>query len=191
MADLPPSTMHALDYEDAVERFHGPLYRFALSLARNEDDACDLVQQTFVVLLTKGHQLRDPSKLKTWLFTTLFREFTASRRRSYRFSRQSFEDENQEWQAVAPTVVDQLDAKNVLNALHQVDEVFRAPLSLFYLEDHSYKEIAEILGVPIGTVMSRIARGKKQIRSALALESAEQASKIVRFSPSEKRGNYG
>ena len=191
MAELSPSAMLPLDYEDAVERFYVPLYRFALSLARNEDDACDLVQQTFVVLLTKGHQLRDPSKLKTWLFTTIFREFTASRRRSFRFSRQPLDEGSAEGPSIPPSVFDALDAKNVLNALHQVDEVFRAPLSLFYLEDHSYKEIAEILDVPIGTVMSRIARGKKQIRSALALESAEQASKIVRFSPSEERGRYG
>ena len=68
--------------EEIVDRFYPmSLYRFALSLARNEPDACDLTQQTFSVWAAKGHLLRDASKVKSWLFTTLYREFISIRRR--------------------------------------------------------------------------------------------------------------
>ena len=69
------------EFEKLVERLYAPLYQFAFSLTRVEADACDLTQQTFAIWAAKGHQLRDPSKVKTWLFTTLHREFLDSRRR--------------------------------------------------------------------------------------------------------------
>ena len=62
-------------FENVVNTFYQPLYRFALTLAKCESSACDLTQETFRRFATKGHQLRDPSKVKTWLFTTLYREF--------------------------------------------------------------------------------------------------------------------
>ena len=65
----------SLDFENLVAKYYEPLYRFAFSLARDEADACDLVQQTFYIWAAKGHQLRDASKVKTWLFTTLHRGF--------------------------------------------------------------------------------------------------------------------
>src|ERR1017187_4958843 len=73
------------DFETLVELHYGPLYRFAMRLTRTESDACDLVQQTFLTWATKGHQLQDRSKVKSWLFTTLHRAFLESRRRSTRF----------------------------------------------------------------------------------------------------------
>src|ERR1019366_2726317 len=74
-----------VEFESLVTRFYAPLYQFAFSLTRAEADACDLTQQTFTIWATKGHQLRDVSKVKTWLFTTLHREFLESRRRQTRF----------------------------------------------------------------------------------------------------------
>ena len=68
---------------------------------------------------------------------------------------------------ISPSVIDQMDAGTVLEALHQLDELYRAPLALFYLEDISYKEIAAVLEVPMGTVQSRIARGKAQLQQWL------------------------
>ena len=76
--------------------------------------------------------------------------------------------------------VSRIDAASVMTALQTVDETFRAPLTLFYIEDMSYQEIADALEVPIGTVMSRLSRGKAQLRTAL--ETAEApASKVLPF----------
>jgi RNA polymerase sigma-70 factor (ECF subfamily) len=69
--------------------------------------------------------------------------------------------------AIPPTMADQIDAGAVLDSLAKISEAFRAPLALFYLEDYSYKEIAEILDVPVGTVQSRISRGKSQLYKIL------------------------
>src|SRR5216683_5020849 len=80
------------DFEQIVSEHYEPLYRFALSLTHAEADACDLTQQTFYVWATKGHQLRDRSKVKTWLFTTLHRAFLESRRRQTRFPHQSLDE---------------------------------------------------------------------------------------------------
>src|ERR1043166_8931387 len=75
----------SLDFESLVARYYRSLYQFAFGLTRVEADACDLTQQTFYIWATKGHQLRDVTKVKTWLFTTLHREFLESRRRQKRF----------------------------------------------------------------------------------------------------------
>ena len=77
--------MPADDFEQIVSQYYEPLYRFAFSLARNEADACDLTQQTFYIWATKGHQLRDRSKAKSWLFTILHREFLKIRQKAVRF----------------------------------------------------------------------------------------------------------
>src|SRR5437899_5977150 len=77
-----------IDFESLVNRYYQPLYQFAFSLTHREAEAGDLTQQTFLVWATKGHQLRDPSKVKTWLFTTLHREFLKTRRRQSRFPHQ-------------------------------------------------------------------------------------------------------
>ena len=162
--------MAVVDFEEVVERFYAPLYRFALSLARDMHEAGDLTQQTFVIWAEKGHQLRDPSKVKSWLFSTLHREFLGARRRETRFPERDLDAsaEAGELPVIAPSGEASLDGATVLSALRGIDEVFRAPLALFYLQDHSYKEIAEVLEIPIGTVMSRIARGKEALRTRLA-----------------------
>lgn len=160
--------MAALDFEQLVEDFYMPLYRFALSLSRKESDAADLTQQTFLLWAKKGHQLRDESKVKTWLFTSLYREFLGRRRQQERFVEPESSAAAIEAQSVPASVVNQLDADTVHRALLALEEAYRAPLTLFYLQQHSYREIAEILEIPIGTVMSRISRGKEQLRRALA-----------------------
>ena len=161
-----------MEFESLVARYYAPLYQFAFSLTRAEAEACDLTQQTFTVWATKGHQLRDASKVKTWLFTTLHREFLESRRRQTRFPHFELEAAEAELPAVAPAAVSRLDAAQVLDSLAQVDEVFQAPVALFYLQDHSYNEIAEILDVPLGTVKSRLARGIGQLQQLLARDIA-------------------
>lgn len=164
-------------FNQLVDAHYTPLYRFALSLARREADACDLVQQTFFIWAKSGHQLREVGKAKTWLFTTLYREFLRGRRRDLRS--QSIEDLPPAAQDLPAEVVDHarsMDGQQVVEALQEVDEVFRAPLTLFYLQDLSYQEIADALDVPIGTVMSRLSRGKAQLRKILARLSAGNAT---------------
>jgi RNA polymerase sigma-70 factor (ECF subfamily) len=156
-----------VDFEDIVARYYAPLYQFAFSLTRAESDACDLVQQTFCIWAAKGHQLRDASKVKTWLFTTLHREFLGSRRRQTRFPHVELEGASAELPAVPPATVNRLDSAQLLDALARLDEIYQAPVALFYLQDCSYNEIAEILAVPLGTVKSRLARGLTRLHQSL------------------------
>src|SRR5580692_2554955 len=156
-----------VDFENLVTAHYGPLYQFAFSLTRNEAEACDLTQQTFYIWAAKGHQLRDVTKVKTWLFTTLHREFLGSRRRQTRFPHIELDDASADLPVISPASVNQLDSEQLLEALGQLDEVYRAAVVLFYLEDYSYNEIAEILGVPLGTVKSRLARGLQRLHHLL------------------------
>jgi RNA polymerase sigma-70 factor, ECF subfamily len=155
-----------LDFEKLVELHYQSLYRFAFSLSRNENDAADLTQQTFYILAKSGSQVRDPGKVKSWLFTTLHREYLGRRRKMVRFPQMDFEQAEPELPAIAPTI-ESADAPAVLKALGQVDTNFQAAVALFYLEDYSYPEIADILEIPLGTVKSRIARGIMQLQRLL------------------------
>ena len=157
-----------VDFESLVARHYEPMYQFAFSLTRDESDACDLTQQTFCIWAAKGHQLRDVSKVKTWLFTTLHREFLGSRRRQTRFPHIELDQAAAELPVVSPAAVNRLDTAQVLEALARLDEIFRAPVALFYLQDYSYNEISEILAVPLGTVKSRLARGLERLHQLLA-----------------------
>lgn len=163
-----------LDFESLVTQYYQSLYQFAFSLAQNEADACDLTQQVFYIWATKGHQLRDVTKVKTWLFTTLHREFLESRRRQTRFPHIELHEAAPELPNLSPALANQLDSQHVLKALGQIDEIFQPALALFYLEDCSYKEIAAILEIPIGTVKSRLARGIAQLHELLADEAARK-----------------
>ncbi len=155
-----------LDFDKIVDDFYQPLYRFALSLAKQEGDAADLVQQTFALWARRGHQLRDESKVKTWLFTTLRREFLATIRRSARYSDEPLPEDGME-AAFTPAQARQIDAATVMEKLQQLPLEYREPLTLFYLKQTSYAEIAEILDLPIGTVMSRLSRAKSRLRKLL------------------------
>jgi len=161
------------DYEEAVVNFYEGLYAFGYSLTRNEHDASELTQETFYRLLTRGGIIRDASKIKSWLFTTLYRIFLAWERR--RTSLPHFEISTVE-NELAPVTAEQMDVlleDAVRDSLLQLEERYRAPLMLFYLNDHSYEEIARILAVPIGTVMSRLSRGKALLRQRLTRRAIE------------------
>jgi len=156
-----------LDFQVLVDRYYAALYRFALSLTRKESDARDLTQQTFWLWARKGHQLHDPAKVKSWLFTTLHREFLQAQRRSTRFPHHELEEVPDEIPNVPSTLVNELDGSIILECLDRIDPIFKAPVALFYLEDHSYQEIANVLGIPLGTVKSRIARGIAQLQNVV------------------------
>lgn len=153
-----------LQFEKLVEAYYGPLFRFAYSLTHEENGACDLVQETFAIWAQKGHQLQDASKVKTWLFTTLHRRFLQDKRRETRFVHVELDSAEPELPKLEPELVNRLDSHAVVKMLSQVNEAFQAPVALFYLEDYSYNEIAEVLGLPLGTVKSRIARGLRELR---------------------------
>jgi RNA polymerase sigma-70 factor (ECF subfamily) len=161
------------DFESLARRYYRDLYHFAFSLAGNEAEASDLVQETFYIWASKGYQMREFSRAKSWLFTTLHREFLQIRRRRSRFQEQNIDEVDQELPNVSPDAVARIDAKTALGFLSKLDERFRAPLALYYLEDYSYLEISDILDVPLGTVQSRIARGRAQLLAMLTSCTAE------------------
>jgi RNA polymerase sigma-70 factor (ECF subfamily) len=156
------------DFERAVQAHYADVFRFALSLSKQEAEAADLTQESFYLLGSKGRRVSDPSKIKSWLFTTCYREFLRRERNRLRIPQVELSLVEEELPDLTPDRISQLDAAAVIDALRQLDEIYRVPVTLFYLRGESYKEIASILDVPIGTVMSRLARGKDQLRNLLA-----------------------
>ena len=165
---MPLVSEELLSFEEIVDAHYLGLYRFALSMCKQEGTAQDLVQQTFLKWAQKGHELRDQSKVKTWLFTTLYREFLNVARREKKYDQVVFEpdlhgstldDDNEP----PPRV----DSATLQQALDRLDPNYRAPLVLFYLRELSYRDIAAALGIPIGTVMSRLSRAKDALRAIL------------------------
>jgi RNA polymerase sigma factor (sigma-70 family) len=180
------------EFADLVDAYYEALYRFGYSLTRDPDHAADLVQETFSIWAAKNSQLRDRSKAKTWLFTTLHREFLGQRRKQSRYSDEPLDDnfaveagrddENAERQ---------MDGQRVVELLGEMDEMYRAPLALFYLQQHSYKEIAEILDVPIGTVMSRLSRGKDLLRKRMTTEPSSAPKNLIDVNPEIFKKHHG
>lgn len=157
-------------FEVLVEAHYEALYRFAMSLAHSPGEAGDLVQDTFVTWANKGHQLTDATKARAWLFTTLHRAFLQSKRRLTRFPHVGMEEAKPELEAVEPDAMNRLDGLKVVDLLGKVDAQYQAAVALFYLEDYSYEQIAEVLEVPLGTVKSRISRGIKQLKDLVLNE---------------------
>ncbi len=163
-------------FEVLVSEHYEALFRFALSLTRSESDARDLTQQTFYIWASKGGQLQEPSKAKAWLFTTLHRGFLRTRRKEVRFPHHQLEEVSAELPFEAPKFANQEDVAQLLSAVARMDELFQPPVTLFYLEDYTYKEIAHILSLPLGTVKSRISRGIAQLREILLPEASSSST---------------
>jgi RNA polymerase sigma factor (sigma-70 family) len=167
-------------FEQIVDAHYQSLYRFALSMCRRDATAQDMVQQTFLQWAKNGHTLRDASKVKTWLFTTIYREWLVIARSERKFEGVEFEpdlhgtSQNHD-EGESPRV----DSAALHQALEQLDINFRAPLVLFYLKELSYREIAETLGIPIGTVMSRLSRSKDSLRAILRDIEESASSSII------------
>ena len=179
---LPPQTIvDESDYQQIVMLYHDSLYRFALSLSGTPDDAAELTQETYVRLLSKGSQLRDNSKVKSWMFTTLYRIFLGWRRHQIRFPHVEILKVEHELPPLTPKVLEQMDGETVMLSLWELEEHFRTPLTLFYVQCLSYREIAAILSIPVGTVMSRLSRGKELLREKLSskAESTAGSTEVV------------
>jgi RNA polymerase sigma-70 factor, ECF subfamily len=168
-----------LHLQAIVSEHYSALYRFGLALTKNQSEAADLTQQTFLILAERQEQIREPERIKCWLFTTLRREFLREVRIQTAHPEVEFRPEEHQGQAVEPSALRSSDFRTVLDALQMVEESHRSTLELFYLAGLSYKEISAALGVPIGTVMSRLSRGKEQLRRALATASKGDSQKII------------
>ncbi|MBN8417521.1 MAG: RNA polymerase sigma factor [Verrucomicrobia bacterium] len=167
-------------FEQIVDAHYQGLYRFAMSMCRREATAKDLVQQTFLQWAKKGHSLRDASKVKTWLFTTIYREWLSIARREKKYEEVEFEpDQHGAAQNHDDGETPRVDGATLQIALEQLEPNYRAPLVLFYLKELSYRDIAETLGVPIGTVMSRLSRAKDSLRTILRRIEESTASNII------------
>jgi RNA polymerase sigma-70 factor (ECF subfamily) len=172
---------HEQDIESIVGQFYASLCRFALSLTRNEVEACDLTQQTFFRLARRSHQIRDTKKIRCWLYTTLRRDFFQPLRAETSHLTIEFRPEIHDIPSFTDEVARALDAKTVLEALSQIEPAFRTPVELFYVGEMSYLEIAESLKIPVGTLMSRISRGKDQLKTILVATTEGKRAKAISF----------
>ena len=168
-----------IDLQTIVPEYYAGLYRFGLALAKNESEAADLTRETFLILAKNQKEIREPGKIKAWLFTTLRREFLRRIRIHKAHPEIEFQPENHEIPAIGLDALRSIDARTALAALAKIEESYRSAVELFYLGDLSYKEISETLGVPIGTVMSRLSRGKEQLRRVLATTLESTSDKII------------
>lgn len=148
-----------------VEEHSDLLYRYAYRLSGSATDAEDLTQQTFLAAHRHLEQLREPGRAKSWLCSILRNVYLKQVRSHSTVSLSSLEevvDCHTETAFESPVDEEQLQA-----ALLELPEEYRSPLILYYFGDLSYKEIAEQLDVPIGTVMSRLARAKSFLKKRL------------------------
>lgn len=156
----------ARELADLVRQHYALLYRYAYRLAGTAADAEDLTQQTYLTAQRKLDQLREPARAKNWLFAILRNIYLKDLRDRGRESVVSME-----CMAELGTEAESdglPDHEELQAALLALPEEYRTPLILFYFEEFSYKEIAEQMGTPIGTVMSRLARAKSYLRRRLA-----------------------
>lgn len=141
------------------------LRRYAFALLRNRDDADDLVHDCLLRALDKLHTRREDADVRAWLFTIMHNLFvTQHRRRRSRPMTESLDDRNAAEASLRPSQEDNLHWHDLLRGLAHLPEEQRSVVLLVSVEDLSYAETAAVLGVPIGTVMSRLARGREKLR---------------------------
>jgi RNA polymerase sigma-70 factor (ECF subfamily) len=152
--------------QQLVEQHYASLYRFAFRLSGSAADADDLTQEAFCQAQKNLAQLRDGARAKGWLFTIL-RNAYLHKLRALRRERVVPPGSLPDHPVPMPDPLPEIDSEALQRALAELPEEFRTPLLLFYFEDFSYREIAEQMQVPLGTVMSRLARAKAHLRGRL------------------------
>ena len=185
-----PVALNPVDTESAAERtarferdampLLDLLYSAAMRLTHNPQDAEDLVQDTFAKAYASFHQYQDGTNLKAWMYRILTHTFINSYRKKQREPLQSDADGVEDWQLVRAEAhtsrglrsaeteaLDHLPDSDVKKALQELPSDFRMAVYLADVEGFAYKEIAEIMDTPIGTVMSRLNRGRSMLRTLL------------------------
>ena len=162
-----------MDIAQLVAEHHAAVYRYAYRLAGSVPDAEDLCQQVFLVAQQKLRQLRDESSARSWLFAILRNRFLKTVQEQRLTAAGNAEIDINDIPTEIPSD-EQIDREQFQDALKELSPEHRVVLAMFYFEECSYREIGEKLGLPIGTVMSRLARAKAYLRWRLLATDAGQ-----------------